>query len=151
MPDTQHAQRPPIERVAVLIPTYNERDNLPLIVDRLRRAVPTADVVVLDDNSPDGTGDVADAMAAADPQVKVLHRKGKEGLGRAYLAGFEWALAQGYDAGAHTGSIGTFSLVPQVVDAVKVPVLNVGAADDRLRIAEAVTQFRRGAPMLAAE
>lgn len=98
MPDTQHAQRPPIERVAVLIPTYNERDNLPLIVDRLRRAVPAADVVVLDDNSPDGTGDVADAIAAADPQVSVIHREGKQGLGAAYLHGFRWALEQGYDA-----------------------------------------------------
>ena len=71
MPDSTPVQRPPIERVAVLIPTYNERDNLPLIVERTRAAVPSADVVVLDDNSPDGTGDVADAMAAADPQVTI--------------------------------------------------------------------------------
>ncbi|SMC81918.1 polyprenol monophosphomannose synthase [Janibacter indicus] len=98
MPDQPHAQRPPIERVAVLIPTYNERDNLPLIVERVRESVPAADVVVLDDNSPDGTGEVADAMAAADPQVMVIHRQGKEGLGAAYLAGFRWALERGYDA-----------------------------------------------------
>lgn len=98
MPDQPHAQRPPIERVAVLIPTYNERDNLPLIVERVRESVPAADVVVLDDNSPDGTGEVADAMAAADPQVTVIHRQGKEGLGAAYLAGFRWALERGYDA-----------------------------------------------------
>lgn len=98
MPETTRAQRPPIERVAVLIPTYNERDNLPLIVERVRACVPTADVIVLDDNSPDGTGDVADTLAASDEAVKVLHRKGKEGLGAAYLAGFAWALEQGYDA-----------------------------------------------------
>ena len=71
----------------MLIPTYNERDNLPLIVERVRAAVPEADVVVLDDNSPDGTGEVADGLAATDDHVKVIHRQGKEGLGAAYLAG----------------------------------------------------------------
>jgi dolichol-phosphate mannosyltransferase len=90
--------RPPLERVAVLIPTYNERDTLPVIVRRVRQVVPDVDVVVLDDNSPDGTGEVADALAAADPQVHVLHREGKEGLGAAYLAGFGWAMDAGYDA-----------------------------------------------------
>ena len=90
--------RPPLQRVAVLIPTYNERDTLPVVVHRLREVVPAVDVVVLDDNSPDGTGEVADALAASDPQVRVIHRAGKEGLGAAYLAGFEWALGQGYDA-----------------------------------------------------
>ena len=89
--------RPPIGTVAVLIPTYNERENLPLIVSRLRAAVPEADVLVLDDNSPDGTGAVADQLAADDGQVHVLHRKSKEGLGAAYLAGFSWALDKGYD------------------------------------------------------
>ena len=97
MPDPRE-QRPPIERVAVLIPTYNERENLPRIVERVRAAVPDADVVVLDDNSPDGTGDVADELAAADDHVLVRHRAGKEGLGAAYLDGFAWALEQGYDA-----------------------------------------------------
>ncbi len=96
MPET--AARPPIERVAVLIPTYNERENLPRIVARVRESVPEADVVVLDDNSPDGTGEAADELAAADPQVSVIHRQGKEGLGAAYLAGFRWALDAGYDA-----------------------------------------------------
>ncbi|MBM6399662.1 polyprenol monophosphomannose synthase [Phycicoccus sonneratiae] len=95
MPDTT---RPPLERVAVLIPTYNERENLPVAVQGVRSAVPSADVVVLDDASPDGTGAVADALAADDPQVHVLHRAGKEGLGAAYLAGFHWALERGYDA-----------------------------------------------------
>ncbi|WP_346007122.1 polyprenol monophosphomannose synthase [Janibacter terrae] len=98
MPETSSAQRPPIERVAVLIPTYNERENLPPIVARVRASVPGVDVVVLDDNSPDGTGQVADELAAHDDHVTVLHREGKEGLGAAYLAGFSWALAHGYDA-----------------------------------------------------
>lgn len=97
MPDARE-QRPPIERVAVLIPTFNERDNLPRVVERVRGSVPGADVLVLDDNSPDGTGDVADGLAAADERVHVLHREGKEGLGAAYLAGFSWALEHGYDA-----------------------------------------------------
>lgn len=97
MPDSTQP-RPLIERVAVLIPTYNERDNLPLVVERVRAAVPSADVVVLDDNSPDGTGDIADELAASDDHVQVLHRQGKEGLGAAYLAGFTWALERGYDA-----------------------------------------------------
>ncbi|KGN29780.1 hypothetical protein N798_12495, partial [Knoellia flava TL1] len=90
-------ERPTLERVVVLIPTYNERENLPLIVERVRRAVPEVDVCVLDDSSPDGTGEVADELAAADDQVHVLHRAGKEGLGAAYLHGFAWALEQGYD------------------------------------------------------
>jgi dolichol-phosphate mannosyltransferase len=90
--------RPPIGAIAVLIPTYNERENLPLIVSRLRAAVPEADVLVLDDNSPDGTGAVADQLAADDDHVRVLHRERKEGLGAAYLAGFAWALDKDYDA-----------------------------------------------------
>ena len=89
--------RPPIGKVVVLIPTYNERENVSSIVSRLRAAVPAADVLVLDDNSPDGTGAVADRMAADDAQVRVLHRQCKEGLGAAYLAGFAWALEHGYD------------------------------------------------------
>lgn len=88
----------PIDRVLVCIPTYNERENLPLVVGRIRASVPTADVLVLDDNSPDGTGQVADDLAAGDSQVHVLHRPGKQGLGLAYLAGFHWGLEEGYDA-----------------------------------------------------
>ena len=84
-------------RIVVIIPTYNERENLELIVGRLRAAVPEADILVADDNSPDGTGAIADSLSAADDHIRVLHRAGKEGLGAAYLAGFEWALDQGYD------------------------------------------------------
>ena len=94
---THPVARLPIGKVVVLIPTYNERENLPLIVSRTRVAVPEADVLVLDDNSPDGTGAVADALAADDTSVHVLHRLAKEGLGAAYLAGFAWALDHGYD------------------------------------------------------
>jgi len=94
---TDPQARPPIGKILVLIPTYNERENLPPIVSRVRGAVPEADVLVLDDNSPDGTGDIADGLAADDDQVRVLHRTRKEGLGMAYLAGFAWALERGYD------------------------------------------------------
>lgn len=90
--------REPLDRVLVLLPTYNELENLPLIMERIRAAVPDADVLVLDDNSPDGTGELADKMAADDPRIQVLHRTGKEGLGKAYLAGFAWGLERGYDA-----------------------------------------------------
>ena len=83
--------------VLVIIPTYNEAESLPIIVERLRASVPDADVLIADDNSPDGTGRIADEMAAQDPRVHVLHRPGKEGLGRAYLAGFAWGLDRDYD------------------------------------------------------
>jgi dolichol-phosphate mannosyltransferase len=94
---THPQARPPIDKIVVLIPTYNERENVSLIVSRLRVAVPGADILILDDNSPDGTGEVADQLAAEDSQVRVLHRTSKAGLGAAYLAGFSWALEQGYD------------------------------------------------------
>jgi dolichol-phosphate mannosyltransferase len=84
-------------KLLVIIPTYNERENLPRIVARLRAAVPEADLLIADDNSPDGTGAVADELAVGDPQVHVRHRAGKEGLGAAYLDGFEWGLARDYD------------------------------------------------------
>jgi glycosyltransferase involved in cell wall biosynthesis len=79
----------------VVIPTYNERGNLPGIVARLRAAVPEADVLVVDDASPDGTGQVADQLAR-DAAVSVLHRAGRRGLGAAYLDGFAWGLDRGY-------------------------------------------------------
>jgi dolichol-phosphate mannosyltransferase len=80
----------------VIIPTYNEAENIKPIVSRVRAAVPEADVLVADDNSPDGTGKFADELAAQDDQMHVLHRKGKEGLGAAYLAGFRWGIEHGY-------------------------------------------------------
>lgn len=86
----------PLGRVLVIIPTYNEADNIKPIVARVRSAVPEAHILVADDNSPDGTGKLADELVAADASVHVLHRKGKEGLGAAYLAGFRWGIEQGY-------------------------------------------------------
>lgn len=86
-----------IGRVLVIIPTYNERENIETILDRVRGAVPAADVLVVDDASPDGTGELADGVAARDSQVQVMHRAGKDGLGTAYLAGFGRGLQQGYD------------------------------------------------------
>jgi dolichol-phosphate mannosyltransferase len=83
-------------KALLCLPTYDERENLAPMVDAILAAVPGLDVLVIDDNSPDGTGLLADQIAARDPRVKVLHRAGKEGLGRAYLAGFAWALARDY-------------------------------------------------------
>jgi dolichol-phosphate mannosyltransferase len=82
--------------LVVVIPTYNERDNLLQIVHRLHAAVPTAHALIVDDASPDGTGELADGLAAEDDRVQVLHRQAKDGLGAAYLAGFSWALARNY-------------------------------------------------------
>ena len=81
----------------MVVPTYDEADNLAWLVGRILASVPHADVLVVDDSSPDGTGAIADRMAAQDPRIQVLHRPTKEGLGKAYLAGFRWALAQDYD------------------------------------------------------
>ena len=81
----------------VVIPTYNERENLPVLLDRLFAAVPDAHALIVDDGSPDGTGALADERASSDPRVHVLHRTSKDGLGRAYLAGFSWGLGHGYD------------------------------------------------------
>ncbi|MBP1242406.1 dolichol-phosphate mannosyltransferase [Frigoribacterium sp. PvP120] len=82
----------------VIIPTYDERENLDWIVGRTLDSGASVDVLVVDDGSPDGTGDLADAWAARDPRVHVLHRTGKAGLGAAYLAGFAWGLERGYAA-----------------------------------------------------
>ena len=84
-------------RVLVVVPTYDERENLPLILGRIRAAVPSVDVLVADDDSPDGTGAVADEWAARDDHVHVLHRPGKAGLGAAYIDGFRWGLEHSYD------------------------------------------------------
>jgi dolichol-phosphate mannosyltransferase len=91
---------PPAPRFLLCLPTYNERENLPGMIralEAVREGTPIpGDVLVLDDNSPDGTGDIADALAAEHDWLHVLHRPGKQGLGRAYLAGFRWALARRY-------------------------------------------------------
>jgi dolichol-phosphate mannosyltransferase len=84
-------------RVVMVIPTYNEAENIAWVVGRVRATQPSVDLLVVDDNSPDGTGALADELAVADPAVHVLHRPAKAGLGAAYLAGFAWALDAGYD------------------------------------------------------
>ncbi|MFP5346212.1 MAG: polyprenol monophosphomannose synthase [Actinomycetes bacterium] len=84
-------------RVLVVIPTYDEAENVRSIVARVRAAAPAVDVLVADDNSPDGTGAIADDLSETDGRVHVLHRPGKQGLGAAYLAAFAWALQRGYD------------------------------------------------------
>ncbi len=85
------------ERALVIVPTYNESENLPQIVPRILEQDPRLEVLVVDDNSPDGTGQLADEMAARDPRVHVLHREGKLGLGTAYLTGFKWGLERDYE------------------------------------------------------
>jgi dolichol-phosphate mannosyltransferase len=84
-------------KVLICIPTYNERDNLAGLLAAVRASLPTADLLVIDDNSPDGTGALADEIAARDPHVRVLHRAGKLGLGTAYLEGFAIGLGAGYE------------------------------------------------------
>ncbi len=85
------------ERVLVVVPTYNERINVPQIVPAILAQDPRVHVLIVDDNSPDGTGELADQLAGENARVHVLHRGRKEGLGKAYLAGFRWALDCGYD------------------------------------------------------
>lgn len=85
-------------RTLVIIPTYNEAENLEWITGRLRDAAPEVDILIADDNSPDGTGQIADRLAESDPKLHVMHRPGKQGLGAAYLAGFYWGLERDYDA-----------------------------------------------------
>ncbi|MFK0103066.1 MULTISPECIES: polyprenol monophosphomannose synthase [unclassified Streptomyces] len=96
MNDGGQRQFGPLGSVLVIIPTYNEAENIKPIVSRVRAAVPEAHILVADDNSPDGTGKLADELAADDEHVHVLHRKGKEGLGAAYLAGFRWGMDHDY-------------------------------------------------------
>jgi dolichol-phosphate mannosyltransferase len=86
-----------VQKLLMVVPTYNEADNVAWLVGRILAAVPSAHVLVVDDGSPDGTGAIADALAADDERVAVLHRSAKEGLGKAYLAGFGWGLERGYD------------------------------------------------------
>ena len=85
-----------MNRALVCIPTYNEAENIEPITQAVLKAEPRVDILIVDDNSPDGTGKIADTLAAREPRIRVLHREKKEGLGRAYLAAFRWAMAEGY-------------------------------------------------------
>jgi dolichol-phosphate mannosyltransferase len=96
-PASRVAGNRPTQRTLVIIPTFNERENLPLILQRLHEARPDVHVLVVDDSSPDGTGQLADELASADPdRIHVMHRTAKDGLGAAYLAGFGWGLSRQY-------------------------------------------------------
>jgi dolichol-phosphate mannosyltransferase len=109
----------------VIIPTYNEKENISRIVPAVLAACPECDVLVVDDNSPDGTGKIADGMAAENPRVKVLHREKKSGLGRAYIAGFRKALADGYAYAMEMDA--DFSHDPKDVPAIRGAVAGGGA------------------------
>ena len=86
-----------MNRTLIVVPTYNERENLPQLAQRVLALPVSVDMLVVDDNSPDGTGRIADELAATHPSIHVLHRTEKNGLGRAYIAGFKWALERGYE------------------------------------------------------
>ena len=88
---------PELGRVLVIVPTYNERDNIESIIERIVGSVPDANVLIVDDGSPDGTGKIANELAATDTRIHVLHRTAKAGLGAAYIAGFGWGLERDYD------------------------------------------------------
>lgn len=113
----------------VLVPTYNEVESLPTILRRVREAVPDADILVLDDMSPDGTGELADRWAEDDARVHVLHRTRKEGLGAAYLAGFAWGLVRAYDALVEIDADGSHppSVLPQMIAASATADLVIGS------------------------
>ncbi|MCK4460766.1 MAG: polyprenol monophosphomannose synthase [candidate division Zixibacteria bacterium] len=87
----------PTQRALIIFPTYNERENIEKIVHAVLPLDPRIHVLVVDDGSPDGTGEIADRLAASESKVNVMHREKKEGLGRAYLAGFKWAIEREYD------------------------------------------------------
>jgi dolichol-phosphate mannosyltransferase len=89
--------RPGMAKVLIIVPTYNERENVPGIAERFLAALPGAELLFVDDNSPDGTGGMLDEIAATEPRVHVMHRAGKLGLGTAYVAGFRWALERSFE------------------------------------------------------
>jgi len=117
------------EKILVIIPTYNESENIERIVTRTRDAVPQAHILIADDNSPDGTGKIADALAAAEDHVHVMHRLGKEGLGAAYLAGFEWGINAGYDMLVEMDADGSHQpeQLPRLLDAISDADLVLGS------------------------
>ena len=112
---------PAFDKVLVVIPTYNEKENIQIICSRLLDAVSNADILIADDNSPDGTGEIADRMADAEPRIHVMHRTAKNGLGAAYLAGFRWGLDHGYDALVEMDADGSHQpeQLPALLDALE--------------------------------
>lgn len=118
-----------IEPVLVVIPTYNERENLGPILDRLHKALPDVHVLVVDDGSPDGTGELADERAAANGNIHVMHRTEKAGLGAAYIAGFRWGLAREYNTIVEMDADGSHAPedLPRLLDAVGDADLAIGS------------------------
>lgn len=116
-------------RVLVIIPTYNEVDALPLILARVQSNVPTAEILIVDDNSPDGTGGIADQWVAQNTGIHVIHRVGKSGLGAAYLAGFSWGLQQGFDVLVEMDADGSHQpeQLPDLLEALKYSDLVLGS------------------------
>ena len=116
-------------KIVVAIPTYNEVENLPIIIARLHTAAPEVDVLVIDDGSPDGTGDLADQLANADRRIHVLHRTEKAGLGAAYLAGFRWAIDQGYEVVVEMDADGSHQpeQLPRLLEQVRTSANPAGA------------------------
>ncbi len=115
-PDRRDEQK----NALVVIPTYNEAENVRVVIDRTLAAAPDVDILVVDDNSPDGTGRIAAGIARVDPAVHVLHRRGKEGLGAAYLDGFAWALAHDYPVVVEMDADGSHppEQVPELIEAL---------------------------------
>lgn len=113
----------------VVIPTYNEAENIEPIVERTLVAAPEADVLIVDDNSPDGTGEIGDKLAEIHDEVHVLHRARKEGFGVAYRAGFGWALEHGYEAVVEMDADGSHQpeAVPQLLDGLGVADIATGS------------------------
>jgi dolichol-phosphate mannosyltransferase len=118
-----------LEPVLVVIPTYNERENLEPIVKRLHDALPKAHALVVDDGSPDGTGELADTLAAADERVHVLHRTEKAGLGAAYVAGFRWGIEHDYRVLVEMDADGSHAPedLPHMLDALSDADLVIGS------------------------
>lgn len=116
-------------QILVIIPTFNEFESLPVILERVRSSVPEVHILVADDNSPDGTGRLADEFADRDANIHVMHRLGKEGLGAAYLAGFAWALQQGYDVVVEMDADGSHQpeQLPRLLDALREADLVLGS------------------------
>src|SRR4051812_10729820 len=117
------------ERVLVVVPTYNEAQNLEPILERLHASVPTAHALVVDDGSPDGTGELAEKLATVDPRVHVLRRRAKTGLGTAYIAGFRWAREHGYDVVVEMDADGSHApeQLPALLDALASADLVLGS------------------------
>ncbi|MFC7402334.1 polyprenol monophosphomannose synthase [Citricoccus sp. GCM10030269] len=116
-------------RPLTIIPTYNEIESLPRTLDRLRVAVPESDVLVVDDASPDGTGDWAERASSNDPQIHVLHRTRKNGLGGAYIAGFQWGLERDYDVLIEMDADGSHQpeQLPRLLEAIDRADLVIGS------------------------